>query len=323
MINLLYCFDDNYNYQAFSSIISILDRVNEKINIFVIHKDQNNDNFFPNKIKNHNNLNSLEIKIFDKQISNFPNLYDSHVSEATYYRLFCIDYLPTDLETILYVDADIICISNPLKLIQNNIQTLLSSNKVISSKTELIKSNLNQNVFNRLNMNSTKYFNAGVMNINFKKWKELNIDFSQKLNEYDKLLEYWDQDLLNHIFDGEYLELDTKLNKIIDFSFYEYVKKDLDIKNVVEDSSFVHFAGSHKPWSVNGIMCNLSEIYQTEFRKISKNTYHITHKIRSLSVYIFLKNLANLKFFRIHYKIYFMLDLIKSLLKIELLKYED
>ena len=37
------------------------------------------------------------------------------------------------------------------------------------------------------------------MNINYKKWKELDVDFNQKLIEYDKLLEYWDQDLLNHI----------------------------------------------------------------------------------------------------------------------------
>lgn len=323
MINLLYCFDDNYNYQAFSSIISILDKVNEKIKIFVIHKNQNSDNFFPHKIKNHKNLKSLDVKIFDKQISNFPNLFDAHVSEATYYRLFCSDYLPDNIETILYIDADIICISNPINLIKNNIQSLLRSDKVISSKTELIKSNSNQNAFNRLNMTSSRYFNAGVMNINYKKWKELDVDFNQKLNEYDKLLEYWDQDLLNHIFDGDYVELDPKLNKVIDFSFYEYVKENLYIQNVVEESSLIHFAGSHKPWSVNGIMCNLSEIYQTEFRKISKNTYHITHKIRSLSVYIFLKNLANLKFFKIQYKIYFLVELIKSLLKVEILKNED
>ena len=51
MINLLYCFDDNYNYQAFSSIISILDKVNEDINIFVIHKNKKSDNFFHIRLK--------------------------------------------------------------------------------------------------------------------------------------------------------------------------------------------------------------------------------------------------------------------------------
>ena len=66
-------------------------------------------------------------------------MFDAHVSEATYYRLFCSDYLPDDIETILYIDADIICISNPINLIKNNIQALLSSNKVISSKNRIDK----------------------------------------------------------------------------------------------------------------------------------------------------------------------------------------
>ena len=51
MINLLYCFDDNYNYQAFSSIISILDKVNEDINIFVIHKNKKVIIFFHIRLK--------------------------------------------------------------------------------------------------------------------------------------------------------------------------------------------------------------------------------------------------------------------------------
>ena len=50
MSNYLYCFDENYNFQAFSSIISLLDKVSKKINIYVIHKNENSDDFF------HNNL---------------------------------------------------------------------------------------------------------------------------------------------------------------------------------------------------------------------------------------------------------------------------
>ena len=34
------------------------------------------------------------------------------MSEATYYRFYIDDYLPTDLEEVLYIDADIICMQN-------------------------------------------------------------------------------------------------------------------------------------------------------------------------------------------------------------------
>ena len=41
-LNFLYCFDENYDKQAFASMISYLDKVSESINIFVIH---NTDKF--------------------------------------------------------------------------------------------------------------------------------------------------------------------------------------------------------------------------------------------------------------------------------------
>tara|TARA_Y100000389_G_C17452434_1_gene515802 strand:+ start:1733 stop:2704 length:972 start_codon:yes stop_codon:yes gene_type:complete len=323
MINFLYCFDKNYNFQAFSSIISLLDQVNEKINIFIIHKSENNEKFFPKKILQHNNLNNIVISKFDKKISNFPNLHDNHISEATYYRLFCNDYLPKNIKTIIYIDADIICVENPLKFIKEDTNKLIRDNKTISSKTELIRSEKSLHTFERLDMSSSKYFNAGVMNINFKKWVEMKIDFNEKLKEYSDKLEYWDQDLLNHIFDGDYQELDIRLNKVIDFAFYEYQKGTLDVKKIIDDGSLIHFAGSHKPWSVNGIMCNLSEIYQSEFRKISTSDYHITHKIRSMSLTYLVINIFNLKFFKINLKFKFIKDLIKSLLKIKIIKNDN
>ena len=39
MLNILYCFDENYNKQAGSSISSLADNVDEKINIFIVHED--------------------------------------------------------------------------------------------------------------------------------------------------------------------------------------------------------------------------------------------------------------------------------------------
>ena len=65
-------------------------------------------------------------------------------------------------------------------------------------------------------------------------------------------------------------------------------------------------------------MVQLSEIYQKEFRKISKNHYHIVHKIRSYSIYVFFKNIKNLKFFKIKHKILFLIELTKSLLEINI-----
>jgi lipopolysaccharide biosynthesis glycosyltransferase len=323
MINILYCFDENYNFQAFSSIISLLDHVSEKLNIFIIHKTESDEKFFPKKILLHENLNKINIFKFDKKVSKFPNLFDAHISEATYYRLFCADYLPINIETIFYIDADIICVENPINLLKADIKNLVKENNTISVKTEILRSANSLEVFERLNMISNRYFNAGVMNINLQNWIKMNIDFNEKLKEYNDKLNYWDQDLLNHVFDGNYQELDPRLNKVIDFAFYEYKKDHVDVEKVINKSSLIHFAGSHKPWSVNGIMSNLSEIYQLEFRKISTNNFHITHKIRSMSIGYLFKNIMNLKFFKIDSKFQFTIELIKSLFKIKVKKKDD
>ncbi len=318
MVNLLYCFDNNYNFQAFSSIISILDKISEKINIYVIHTNQDNSEFFPNNIRKHINLNKLEVFKFKKNSIVFPNVYNSHVSEATYYRMFCTDYLPKDLESILYIDADIICVRDPLDQIKKNTFDLLEQNFTISSKTELLKNDSTMKVFNRLDLKNNQYFNAGVMNINLSKWRELSIDFFELLETQASKLYYWDQDLLNYIFDGDYLELNENLNKVVDFAFFEYMKEKIVIDDVIQESLFIHFAGSHKPWSVNGIMCNLSDIYIKEFRKVSNNNFHIVHKMRSYSIYVLFKNFVNFKFFRIEKRIYFLYEFLKSLLKIQI-----
>ena len=39
-LNFLYCFDNNYNKQAFTSIISLLNKSSEKISINIIHKER-------------------------------------------------------------------------------------------------------------------------------------------------------------------------------------------------------------------------------------------------------------------------------------------
>ena len=115
MINFLYCFDSNYNKQAFCSMTSLLNHSSEKINIYIIHKDEVDVNFLPPQVLDANSLNKIKVKKYDKKISNFPNIKNSHVSEATYYRLFVDDYFNNEFDDFVYLDADIICVNDPIK----------------------------------------------------------------------------------------------------------------------------------------------------------------------------------------------------------------
>ena len=72
MINILYCFDSNYNVQAAVSINSILEKFNNDINIYIVHDNPSSFKKFEEKLKNKKNLNSLNIYRFDNTEYDFP-----------------------------------------------------------------------------------------------------------------------------------------------------------------------------------------------------------------------------------------------------------
>ena len=119
-INLLYCFDSGYDKQTFVSIYSILSKIEETVvNIFIIHKNPETFEKYRLEILKNKKIGNIEIYQFDKNISNYPNLSKKHVSEATYYRLFISDYLPDNLEEVIYIDSDVYCLSAPDNIFKN------------------------------------------------------------------------------------------------------------------------------------------------------------------------------------------------------------
>lgn len=280
-MNFVYCFDNNYNIQAFTSMISLLDNVDEKIRIFIIHNKKIKKSEFPQKVLSHINLKSICIFQFKESGIEFPNIPKTHVSEATYYRLFIENYLPNDIERFVYLDADVICLFNPLPFIYQEFKKLEKQNLLLSARTEIRKKDIPKKYvneyempWNRLNIDED-YFNAGVLIVNFKKWKKENFTekFLKKLKKLNKDIIMWDQDVLNSVINGNYL----KLNKIHNFK-----DNDLEAEGSVdtfnfENIIFYHFAGSGKPWKTNAAFRKSSMLYQNNFRKISNQNFHITH----------------------------------------------
>ena len=167
-----------------------------------MHQDESNSEFLPINIRSHNMLNILKVYKVNLNNYKFPNIHGSHVSEATYYRLFIQDYLEDDIEFITYLDCDAFCINNPLPTIENEIKNLKKSELVISSIRETSLTEHGK----QINMKSDKYFNAGVMVINFETWKKNNLKdhFLKILNTFNTKLRFWDQDVLNIYFDRNY-----------------------------------------------------------------------------------------------------------------------
>lgn len=300
-INFLYCFDTNYNTQAFTSMISLLSNTSRKINVYVIHNEENFKSKVPTQILKHKNLVLFESYKFKDYEYDFPNIKNVHISVATYFRLFIKNYLPKKEKFFVFLDPDVVCIKDPIEEIENTIENMNDTEFTISANTE------HSFGVERLNV-SGRYFNAGVMVIDFSKWQRNNYHekLIKKLIDLKNDIVEWDQDVINSMLNGKYLEL----NKVLNFKAATKVDKTYKSKIL-----FVHYMGSHKPWLTSGIFQKDSNYYHENFRKIAKKNFHIEHKWRVRSMIDFFVAILTLRIFRVNKTFIFIFEFVKSFIK--------
>jgi len=270
MQNILYCFDENYNTQAITSMYSLLENTTKKLNFHIIHKNPGSFEKLLELVSNDESFNNAFLYKFENTDYNFPNVKNSHVSEATYYRMFISDYIPDEFGDILYVDPDVICINPFNETIDEINKELILRKLLIGVRTEHLRNDQNNEMFKRLSVNN-KYFNAGVMLINLKLWKEN--DFKNKLLKKSKLIEdmikFWDQDVMNSEINGKYLEIPQQLNQH-PFEFpgsVVYYQK---------NTIFLHYSGKNKPWTKKGFPESNSIFYKDFYKDLFGKDFKIS-----------------------------------------------
>ena len=199
------------------------------------------------------------------------------------------------------MDPDVICIQDPINEIENTINKLNTTEFTIAAKTD------HSFGIERINV-TDKYFNAGVMVIDFNKWQQNNYQekLIKKLNDLKNNIVQWDQDVLNSMLNGKYLELSETLN------FKAATKVDQNFKNKV---LFVHYMGSHKPWLTSGLFQKDSNYYHNNFKLISGKNFHIEHKWKVRSVVDFLIAMFSLRILRLNKPLVFIFEFVNSFLK--------
>ena len=148
------------------------------------------------------------------------------------------------------------------------------------------------------------------MYIDLKLWRKFNVEKKSLkiIEEKQKDLLYWDQDVLNILFENRYLEIEEKLNfKVGGDRLYS---NELTVSN---NEIFIHYMGSKKPWTLEGLIDKNSSYYQLNFMKIYQNNYHIVNNWRMYSLFLFIKNTINFKLIKNTKYLVMMKSYIKSL----------
>lgn len=190
-----------------------------------------------------------------------------HFSLANYYRLLAAEMVPED--KVLYLDSDIIVHAPILELLEMELENYPLA---AVADPQILD-------FDRLELNMDQgYFNSGVMLLNLKAWREINlgnkvIDYC--INNPDRI-QFADQCGLNAILKGNWLRLNPKWNVMTSFfnpkhkvSATKYFGSEFNL--AVQKPVIIHFSDAPKPWELRN-QHPLKKLYwtylnQTEFKR--------------------------------------------------------
>jgi len=244
--NILATLDKNYILPLQVMIISILKSNPEsKISLYVAHSSLTDENFAEIRLADCNgNLEIFPITVDPNLLRDAPIL--KRLSKETYYRLIAADFLPENVDRILYLDPDISVI-NSLSELYN---TDLGSNYIAAAGH--FDKFLNCYNKNRLGIKHNKdYINAGVLLMDISALRKLNNthEIFRYIEKNSSKLWLGDQDVVNSFYDGKILSLDTDKYNLDEKTFKKHSKKKgIDINWVRKNSVIIHYDGKNKPW---------------------------------------------------------------------------
>ena len=203
-------------------------------------------------------------------VAQFPTRGMSYWSVAMYYRLFAVELLPNSIDTILYLDCDIIVNSSIESLFEIDME-----DAAIASVCDIY--NFSTECSERLGYPPEGgYFNSGVMLMNMSYWREHRIGeecLDYLKNNYNCLLAN-DQDVLNAILWDRKLELPLTYNYQLQFlsSYFFNLQSPSMKQNILdtyENPTIIHYAYSIKPWSVMYYRLPFSDVWE-HYKRISQ-----------------------------------------------------
>lgn len=253
-INIVCTIDNNYVQHCCVMLASLIDaNKHESFQIFIIHNgiaDENNlklERFFSKQKKCTYSLMPLNTNYLSKLPENIPLF--GHISLATYFRIFLADILPATLNKVLFLDSDLI--------VRKKIRPLWEIDINGYSHAASINPGLKDHFLNLYpNASGATYFNAGVLLINLKCWRDEHVlqNSCHVIKKYADGLKWWDQDVLNILLSSRWLRISLTWNATPKVFTREVQPDELmdeeDLKSIIKDPAIVHYAGagSIKPW---------------------------------------------------------------------------
>ena len=244
-INVCLASDDGYTRYMGLTILSILRSAapEDRFNFYILGDKISKKS--RDEIESLKKIRDFEINWLDIDISVFKEMQKNLLSYITYARLLSAQYINED--KIIYLDSDTYVRTSLAPLFNEDIEGYYAGAVVdycLKSKgysKKVFSQDLRQ-------IDNDLYFNAGVLLINLKLWRQDNIQeqFMIKGKDPSWKYDYADQDLINMVLRGRIKSLDPRWNVMNYFYLPDlFLKEEIfnKIPQIIKDPYIRHFKG--------------------------------------------------------------------------------
>ena len=257
-INIVCAGNRNFIIPMKVMLKSLAVNTRKNVEIFVLNKEWKGDDKI-DFMETFSNNKNISIKFLDMESYECLNHFKTtkNIPIESYFRLFLPEVLPDNVEQIIYLDGDIIVEGDIEELWNIPIgEHALMAVSEMFHEAHYVSSPLALHTFKKLNIpEKSKYFNAGVLKINIKKWKENNI--AKRIIDYlienkDEVL-WHDQDGLNAVLWTDWGELPSEWNVMTAlFREEDFARIDMSKETacyIMKNPKIIHYTNSkEKPW---------------------------------------------------------------------------
>ena len=244
-IPICFATDDNYVPFLTVALASLLDNASKEnfYKIYVLTSHLSDENI--NSIKKHEVENcSIEIVHLTKELDKVQDMFHlrDYYSKETYYRIFIPNLFP-QYDKVLYLDCDITVLGDVSELYNTQIHGyyVAAAQEEVMQTFEVFGNYVEQ----ADGINRKEYFNAGILLINCRRWRNKLIAerFVDLLNRYTFRV-VQDEDYLNVLCKGNVKKINLGWNKT------SYKNDDFDDK----DLKIIHWKINWRPWKYKDVL---------------------------------------------------------------------
>jgi lipopolysaccharide biosynthesis glycosyltransferase len=269
-IQVLFCCDENYFQHLAVAITSLLsNNQHHRINITVV----SNHCGMEVKLKLLQSVKQYfgcTLDFLEFSMESYSDFYTSgHINIFSYMRIFCSDILPKEMDKVLYLDSDLVVVGD----LEELWQTDLGSNALAAVPEPWCQVRCAS-----LGIPSEAlYFNAGVLLINLKLWRDQNVRerLVECILERGSDLIFHDQDALNIVLSRSVLYLPVKWNcfaYLHRLFWSRYWRQFQSLRRAAPHAAIIHYNSPEKPW-IFGCTVPRRALYYHYLRKTAWRDY--------------------------------------------------